>query len=144
MSCSDRAIVTTILALLANALRYPPDDRVVEEQGFHDGLHDVHKIVTPGHVSEFVRKKRNDLLVGESGEESGGEQHDWLDPTDHGRCRDACAIHHAGFGAHAKFVGEFLKAPLPFAREVHARKSTAHPCDLQTTTDETQEQCADA
>ena len=47
-------IVAAQLRFGGNLLRCPPDDRVIEEEGFGDNLNQIDQVVMPFHVGQLV------------------------------------------------------------------------------------------
>ena len=72
-----------MLALDPHAVRHPPDGRMVEEQGLHRGLEQVHQVVAAADVGQLVGQDQLELPRGEAGERAGGQQDHGPQPADH-------------------------------------------------------------
>ncbi len=86
---TDRQVVAAVFALDPDGTRQPPYGRVIEQQRFDERLDQVDEVVVAPHVREFVGEDRFDLGRRQSGERAHGQQHDGLEPADHGRHLDA-------------------------------------------------------
>lgn len=78
-----REVVTTVLALHAHAVRYPPDGRVVEEQRLGGGLQQVNQVVAAADVRQLVGQDQLELRRREPGEGAAGQQDHGPQPADH-------------------------------------------------------------
>jgi len=66
-------VIAADLAFVTDSRGNPPDGRVVEEQGLHDGLQNVDEEVLPPDVCKFVREYRFELLRCQPDHHGGGQ-----------------------------------------------------------------------
>jgi hypothetical protein len=55
---------------------------VVKEERLHDHLKDIHHVVMPANVCEFVSEQGFQLLWSQTDDNTGGQQDDRSDPAD--------------------------------------------------------------
>ena len=75
----DRGIVAAVLALHANPLVHPPDRGVIEQHRFREYLEQVHEVIQPLDVRQFMRDDRLDLRIRKPCQRRDRQQHDWAD-----------------------------------------------------------------
>ena len=81
----QREIVATQLSLVPNAIRQPPDRRVIEEQCLGHDLQRIDQPIVPENVSQLVSDDRFQLSRRQSGQHAGREQNDRPQITHHHR-----------------------------------------------------------
>jgi hypothetical protein len=72
----DGEVVAAVFAFDADAVRYPVDGGMVEEECFDGGLDEVDEVVVSPDVGEFVEDDGFDLVFGEMGECACGYEDD--------------------------------------------------------------------
>ena len=109
-------VIAAVLALHANALRDPPDGRVIEKKRFHDGLNQVDDEVVPPDMGELVRQNHLDLLRGQARETGDRKEDDGTKPADDRRHFDCRGLQDSGRATQLESAGDPAQCPLPFDR----------------------------
>ncbi len=88
---ADREIVAAVLALDPDAVRQPPDGRMVEEQSLDERLQQIDHVVVAADVRELVREDCFELIRRHPGQGAARNEHDRTQPPN-----DGWHFHHRG------------------------------------------------